>query len=82
MVAVSQGTSVKTTITNSIREHRQERTMTQEELAQRCQVTRQTIIALEANRYAPSLELAFRLSHALSTPIETIFHYTSEGQQP
>ena len=39
--------------------------MTQEALAQACQVTRQTIIALEAGRYAPSLELAFRIAHAL-----------------
>ena len=47
--------------------------MTQEELARRCQVTRQTIIALEAGRYAPSLELAFRLARALGVGVEQVF---------
>ena len=49
--------------------------LTQEELARRCGVTRQTIIALEAGRYAPSLELAFRLAHALGVGIEVVVQY-------
>lgn len=65
-----------TTITNRIRELRQARGQTQEELAQRCHVTRQTIIALEAGRYAPSLELAFRLAWALQASLETVFTWT------
>nr|WP_245559037.1 helix-turn-helix transcriptional regulator [Arenimonas oryziterrae] len=47
--------------------------MTQEELARRCQVTRQTIIALEAGKYAPSLELAFRIARAFGTGVEDVF---------
>lgn len=49
--------------------------MTQEALAQACGVTRQTIIALEAERYAPSLDLAFRIAHALGTPLGEVFEW-------
>lgn len=49
--------------------------MTQEAFAQACGVTRQTIIALEAGRYAPSLELAFRIAHALGTPLQEVFEW-------
>jgi putative transcriptional regulator len=63
-------------IHNQIRRLRFERgELTQEELARRCGVTRQTIIALEAGRYAPSLELAFRLAHALDAGIDDVFQY-------
>lgn len=63
-------------IQNQIRRLRFEQgELTQEELARRCGVTRQTIIALEAGRYAPSLELAFRLAHALGVGIEAVFQY-------
>lgn len=63
-------------IDNRIRRLRFERgEMTQEELARRCGVTRQTIIALEAGRYAPSLELAFRLARALEVGVEEVFQY-------
>jgi putative transcriptional regulator len=49
--------------------------MTQQELAERVQVTRQTIIALEGNEYAPSLLLAFRIARAFSVPVESVFQY-------
>lgn len=63
-------------IHNQIRRLRFEQgELTQEELARRCGVTRQTIIALEAVRYSPSLELAFRLAHALGVGIEAVFQY-------
>lgn len=63
-------------IHNQIRRLRFERgELTQEELARRCGVTRQTIIALEAGRYAPSLELAFRLARALGVGVEEVFQY-------
>ena len=66
----------KAEIRNEIRRLRFEQgELTQEELARRCGVTRQTIIALEAGRYAPSLELAFRLAHALGVGIEVVFQY-------
>jgi putative transcriptional regulator len=50
--------------------------MTQEALARACGVTRQTIIALEASRYSPSLELAFRIADALGVRIERVFHWS------
>ena len=49
--------------------------MTQEELANRVGCTRQTIIALEQNKYVPSIELAFRVAKAFSVPLEEAFQY-------
>ena len=49
--------------------------MTQEELADRAGCTRQTIIALEQNRYVPSIELAFRVARAFGVPLEEVFQY-------
>jgi putative transcriptional regulator len=47
--------------------------MTQQELAVKACVTRQTIIALEANRYAPSLVLAFRIARAFGVGVDDVF---------
>jgi putative transcriptional regulator len=52
--------------------------MTQEELAEKAGVTRQTIIALEGGKYAPSLDLAFRIALAFGVPLEEVFSYTTE----
>ncbi|MDO8340327.1 MAG: helix-turn-helix transcriptional regulator [Candidatus Burarchaeum sp.] len=60
---------------NRLKELRAKFNITQEELAQRAKVTRQTIIAIEAEKYSPSLELAFRLARILDTPIEEMFAY-------
>lgn len=49
--------------------------MTQEELARRVGVTRQTIIALEAEKYTPSLALAFRIARAFNKRVEDVFLY-------
>jgi putative transcriptional regulator len=49
--------------------------MTQAALAERAGVTRQTIIAIEAGKYAPSLELAFRIAAAFGKPLEEVFRY-------
>jgi putative transcriptional regulator len=49
--------------------------MTQEALAQACGVTRQTVIALEAGRYAPSLELAFRIARAFDQRVDEVFRW-------
>ena len=49
--------------------------ITQAELASRVGVTRQTIIAIEAGKYAPSLPLAFRLARAFNRQIEDVFQY-------
>ena len=47
--------------------------MTQEGLAKKAGVTRQTIIALEAQKYSPSLELAFRIAKVFDVPLEEVF---------
>lgn len=63
-------------IANEIRRLRFENgEMTQQDLATRCQVTRQTIIALEAGKYAPSLDLAFRIARALGVGVEQVFRW-------
>ncbi|MDG1222930.1 MAG: helix-turn-helix transcriptional regulator [Candidatus Marinimicrobia bacterium] len=49
--------------------------MTQAELAEEASVTRQTIIALEAQKYSPSLELAFRIAKVFNAPLEKAFQY-------
>jgi putative transcriptional regulator len=54
--------------------------MTQQELADRVGVARQTIIALEAGKYAPSLLLAFRLAAAFGVKTEEVFQW--EGEAP
>jgi putative transcriptional regulator len=70
-----------TPVANAIRRLRFERgEMTQQALADACGVTRQTIIALEAGRYAPSLELAFRIADALGARIEEVFQWNGGHQ--
>ena len=49
--------------------------MTQKELAELAGVTRQTIIALEQDKYSPSLDLAFRIALALDASLEEVFSY-------
>ena len=49
--------------------------MTQEELANRVGCTRQTIIALEQEKYVPSIELAFRVAKAFGVPLEDVFQF-------
>lgn len=65
-----------TPIANDIRRLRFEHgQMTQQALADACRVTRQTIIALEAGRYAPSLELAFRIARTFNVGIDEVFQW-------
>jgi len=52
--------------------------MTQQDLADKAGVTRQTIIAIESGRYAPSLPLAFKLARTFNVPIEDVFQYENE----
>jgi putative transcriptional regulator len=52
--------------------------MTQQELAEKVGFTRQTIIAMEQEKYAPSLELAFRIAWAFGVPLEEVFSYEVE----
>ena len=49
--------------------------MTQQQLADRVGVTRQTIIAIEGGKYAPSLPLAFRIARVFNVTIEQVFQY-------
>ena len=66
----------KSDLTNQIRRLRFENgEMTQQELADRVGVTRQTIIATEASKYAPSLPLAFRIARTFDVSLETVFQY-------
>ena len=61
-------------IANSIRQLRfAAGELTQQDLADRVGVTRQTIIALEKGKYYPSLELAFRIALEFDQPLETVF---------
>lgn len=65
-----------TPIDNLIRKLRFERgEMTQQALADACGITRQTVIALEAGKYAPSLELAFRIAHAFGVGVDDVFQW-------
>lgn len=50
--------------------------MTQKELAERVGVTRQTVVAIEKAKYAPSLALAFQIAYTFGRPLEEVFSYT------
>ena len=68
-----------TKVTNRIRALRFARgEMTQADLAAQIGVTRQTIIAIEAGRYSPSLEMAFRIAQVLHVPLEEVFEYKGD----
>ena len=66
----------KSEISNQIRRLRFENgEITQQQLADKVGVTRQTIIAIEAGKYAPSLPLAYRIARTFNVPIEQVFQY-------
>jgi len=66
----------KTSITNKIRMLRfMADEMTQQQLADHVGVTRQTIMAIEAGRYSPSLEVAFKIARRFDKPLEVVFSY-------
>jgi putative transcriptional regulator len=65
-------------VSNHVRRLREAAAMTQVELGQRVGVTRQTIIAIEAEKYAPSLELAFKLARAFERPVDDVFQFHPE----
>ena len=52
--------------------------MTQQQLADKTGVTRQTIIAIEAGKYSPSLTLAFRIARTFGVGVEEVFQYEDE----
>lgn len=63
---------------NKIKVLRKELGLRQEDVADRVGVTRQTILAIENDRYNPSLELAMKLARLLNTPVEEIFQLDKE----
>ncbi len=67
---------MKTYITNSIRDLRSAAGLTQQQLADEVGVTRQTVIAIELDKYSPSLEVAFRIAQVFRVPLEQVFQYT------
>jgi putative transcriptional regulator len=70
----------KSHINNNIRNLRfNHDEMTQQQLADKVGITRQTIVAIEKGNYSPSLELAFRLARVFSLPLEEVFSYDEEN---
>ncbi|WP_348983807.1 helix-turn-helix transcriptional regulator [Fusibacter sp. A2] len=63
---------------NHLRQIRRTQNITQQDLADAVDCTRQTIIALEQNKYNPSLLLALKLSRELNTPVDEIFSLNKE----
>ena len=61
---------------NCIRERRRELGISQEELAKRCGVSRQTVNAIENNKYDPTLSLAFRLARELAMTVDGLFTHS------
>lgn len=55
--------------------------MTQQQLADKTGVTRQTIVAIENGKYFPTLELAFKISRIFNTPLEEVFSYDDGSNQ-
>ncbi len=75
-----------TLVTNRIRALRfAHGEMTQAELAEQIGVTRQTVIAIEQEKYSPSLEMAFQIARVFGVPLDDVFQYPDEphdGDQP
>jgi putative transcriptional regulator len=67
-------------IRNTIRDLRGARSMTQQELADLIDMTRQTVNAIEGDKYSPSLEVAFRIARVFGVPLEEVFRYEAAGR--
>jgi putative transcriptional regulator len=67
-------------ISNKIHIFRAEKRMTQQQLADAVGVSRQTIVAMEKNKYNPSLYLAFKIARALDKSISEVFFYNEEKE--
>lgn len=66
---------------NKIKVYRAMNDLTQEQLADKIGVTRQTVIAIESNKYLPSLSLAFKIAKLFKVKIEDIFINGGEGSE-
>jgi putative transcriptional regulator len=62
-------------IRNRVRDLRAVHEMTQQQLADRIELTRQTVIAIEGDKYSPSLETAFRIANVFGVGLEEVFQY-------
>ena len=65
-------------VSNDVRRLREAAAMTQADLGERVGATRQTIIAIEAEKYAPSLELAFKLARAFERRVDDVFQFHAQ----
>ncbi|MBG9770612.1 helix-turn-helix transcriptional regulator [Bacillus vallismortis] len=63
---------------NKIKQARKEKGFSQEHLAKACSVSRQTINAIENNKYDPSLSLAFQLAYCLGITVDQLFQFEQE----
>jgi len=66
---------------NKVKVYRAMRDITQEELASKMQVSRQTIIAIEREKYNPSLSLAFKMANHFQITIEELFQYEERREE-
>lgn len=66
---------------NNIQRLRKDKKFSQQDLAHRCHVSRQTINAIENNKYDPTLKLAFDLAAVLDTTVDQLFVYEKEQQE-
>lgn len=73
----------KPKLVNVLRERRKTAGgLTQQELAERAGVTRQSIISIEQGKYRPSVELALMLARALGCTVDDLFHLSDDGEMP
>ena len=68
-------------IRNNVRDLRAARDMTQQQLADKIDLTRQTVIAIEGDKYSPSLETAFRIANVFGVPLEHVFQYHDDRKK-
>tara|TARA_B100001057_G_scaffold501209_1_gene622051 strand:- start:7875 stop:8069 length:195 start_codon:yes stop_codon:yes gene_type:complete len=62
-------------LVNRVKDYRKSAGLTQEELAVKSGVSRQTILSIEKNKFIPGLDVALKISKSLSVPIDKIFYY-------
>ena len=67
---------------NSVKEHRVGRGWSQGDLARRLEVSRQTINAVETDKYDPSLPLALRMARLFAVPVDAVFHDDWQPKEP
>lgn len=68
-------------VINHIKETRKNRQITQVKMAEDLQITRQTINAIEKNKYNPSLELALKLANYFDIPFDNLFYLDEGGKE-